>query len=143
MQPVEEILERWGPLLPLLHDAEVCPKTLCQADRDSNLVDNDVDAFRAALIERAGLGAGDPLAAVAELLGRVDVDSAGVCLIALLNARLRFEDLENGDRAMVIAFERDPAALVARFRADHRAVPPTAFHPANDARLFRTFHPHE
>ena len=77
MQPVEEILERWGPLLPLLHDAEVCPKTLCQADRDSNLVDNDVDAFRAALIERAGLGAGDPLAAVAELLGRVDVDSAG------------------------------------------------------------------
>ena len=97
------------------------------------LGDDDVDD---ATWARALL-APDPVSAVQRHFSDVDVD--GVRSAGLLIAKLRFERLMNGDRDVVDAFTADPAAFVARFKRYHHEVLPTAFHPVDEAQLFRAF----
>jgi hypothetical protein len=66
-------------------------------------------------------------------------DPDGVRLAALLIARLRFERLLQGDPDAAAWFEADPGAFTAAFRRYHEAVAPTAFFPADEAALFRTW----
>jgi hypothetical protein len=61
----------------------------------------------------------------------------GVRIAALLVARLRFERLLRGSPDAEAWFARDPAGFADAFRAYHHAVPPGAFFPAAEARLFR------
>jgi len=69
--------------------------------------------------------------------GQADPD--GVCMTALLVARLRFERLLRGCPEAHDAFEAAPAAFAAQFRRYHADVPPTAFFPAAEAALFRAW----
>lgn len=66
-------------------------------------------------------------------------DPDGVRLTALLIAKLRFERLLRASDEAAWLFERDPAGLSDLFRRYHQAVPPTAFFPPEEARLFRDF----
>ena len=95
----------------------------------------DVDVDDARWVR--ALLADDPALTLHEL--GFDVDAAGARTAGLLIAKLRFERLMNGDNDVVAAFDSDPAAFVARFRAYHRATPPTAWNPVDEARLFRVF----
>jgi hypothetical protein len=70
-------------------------------------------------------------------LERADAD--GVRIAALLIARLRFERLIAGCPEAEAWFETDPAAFTRALRDYHHAVPPTAYFPAAEARLWR-FH---
>jgi hypothetical protein len=89
-----------------------------------------------AALERAAHDA--ELDAVTRLrLKRVSAD--GLRMAALLIARLRFERLLRGCPEAEVWFERDPAGFTAAFRRYHHIVPPTAFFPAAEARLWR-FH---
>jgi hypothetical protein len=60
----------------------------------------------------------------------------GVRMAALLVAKLRFERLLRGSPQAEDWFERDPAGFAAAFRRYHEAVPPSAFFPPAEARLF-------
>lgn len=60
----------------------------------------------------------------------------GLRVAALLVARLRFERLIRGCREAEEWFERDGAGFGAAFRRYHAEVPPTAFFPPGEARLF-------
>jgi hypothetical protein len=64
-------------------------------------------------------------------------DEEGIRMAALLVARLRFERLLRGCPEAEAWFDRDPADFSAAFRRYHAAVPPTAFFPPGEARLFR------
>lgn len=64
-------------------------------------------------------------------------DEDGVRMSALLVARLRFERLLRGSPEAEAWFDRDPAEFSAAFRRYHAQVPPTAFFPPGEARLFR------
>ncbi|WP_437983851.1 hypothetical protein [Sorangium sp. So ce117] len=64
-------------------------------------------------------------------------DEDGVRMSALLVARLRFERLLRGSPEAEAWFDRDPADFSAAFRRYHAEVPPTAFFPPGEARLFR------
>ncbi|WP_437590221.1 hypothetical protein [Sorangium sp. So ce1000] len=64
-------------------------------------------------------------------------DEDGVRMSALLVARLRFERLLRGSPEAEAWFDRDPAEFSAAFRRYHAEVPPTAFFPPGEARLFR------
>ncbi|WP_437622342.1 hypothetical protein [Sorangium sp. So ce1151] len=64
-------------------------------------------------------------------------DEDGVRMSALLVARLRFERLLRGSPEAEAWFDRDPAAFSAAFRRYNAEVPPAAFFPAGEARLFR------
>lgn len=64
-------------------------------------------------------------------------DPDGVAMTALLVARLRFERLVRGCPEAEAWFDRDPAAFSEAFRAYHEEVPPSAFFPPGEARLFR------
>ena len=64
------------------------------------------------------------------------IDPNGLRLAHLLVARLRFTRLVRGSPHADAWFERDPADFADAFRAYCAAVPPTAFHPADEARLF-------
>lgn len=63
----------------------------------------------------------------------------GVRLTALLVAKLRFERLLRASEEAAWLFERDPAGFSDLFRRYHQAVPPTAFFPPEEGRLFRDF----
>ncbi|WP_437943722.1 hypothetical protein WMF27_00670 [Sorangium sp. So ce281] len=67
----------------------------------------------------------------------LDADEDGVRMSALLVARLRFERLLRGSPEAEAWFDRDPAEFSAAFRRYHAEVPPTAFFPPGEARLFR------
>lgn len=60
----------------------------------------------------------------------------GVRMAALLSARLRFERLMRGSPDAEEWFERDPEAFAEAFRRYHAEVPPRAFFPQGEARLF-------
>jgi hypothetical protein len=64
------------------------------------------------------------------------IDEDGVRLAALLMARLRFERLLQGSDAVADWFEQDPADFARAFERYHREVPPTAFFPPGEAKLF-------
>lgn len=64
-------------------------------------------------------------------------DEDGVRMSALLVARLRFERLLRGSPEAEAWFDRDPAEFSEAFRRYHAEVPPTAFFPPGEARLFR------
>ncbi len=66
-------------------------------------------------------------------------DRDGVRMTALLIAKLRFERLLRACEEAEWLFERDPASFSELFRQYHQSVPPTAFFPAEEARLFRQF----
>ncbi|MFT3772336.1 MAG: hypothetical protein QM820_43630 [Minicystis sp.] len=94
------------------------------------------------------LAAPDPAAALAKAardrrlpadlrraLGAASAD--GVRMAALLVARLRFERLLRGSPEAEAWFERDPEGFADAFRRYHAEVPPEAFFPPAEARLFR------
>jgi len=58
-------------------------------------------------------------------------------LAALLVARLRFERLLRGSPQAEAWFDADPEAFAAAFKRYHAEVPPAAFFPQAEARLFR------
>jgi hypothetical protein len=60
----------------------------------------------------------------------------GVRLAALLVGKLRFERLVRGSPDAEAWFERDPASFAEAFRRYHQEVPPTAFFPRAEGRLF-------
>ncbi len=60
----------------------------------------------------------------------------GVELTALLVRKLRFERLLDGSTEAGRWFEADGADFVAAFARYHQEVPPTAFSPGAEARLF-------
>jgi hypothetical protein len=64
-------------------------------------------------------------------------DPDGVRMAALLVARLRFERLLRGCPEAEAWFDRDPADFSDAFRRYHAEVPPSAFFPPAEARLFR------
>ncbi|WP_437859567.1 hypothetical protein [Sorangium sp. So ce363] len=117
------------------------------AARPARLSGAQAHARYEALVARA-MTAQDPVAALraaAEdpalppalrraLLG---ADEDGVRMSALLVARLRFERLLRGSPEAEAWFDRDPADFSAAFRRYHAEVPPTAFFPPGEARLFR------
>ncbi|AKT36692.1 hypothetical protein [Chondromyces crocatus] len=70
------------------------------------------------------------------------VDEDGLRMAALLVARLRFERLMRGSTDAEAWFERDPGEFTAAFQQYHQAVPPTAFFPSGEARLFREWLAH-
>lgn len=61
----------------------------------------------------------------------------GVRLAALLVARLRFERLLRGSKQAEAWFDADPEAFAAVFKRYHAEVPPAAFFPQAEARLFQ------
>lgn len=61
----------------------------------------------------------------------------GVRMAALLVARLRFERLLRGSPEAEAWFDRDPEGFAAAFRRYHAEVPPAAFFPPVEARLFQ------
>lgn len=63
----------------------------------------------------------------------------GVRLAALLVARLRFERLLRGSPDAEAWFEADPESFSATFQSYHHEVPPAAFFPPDEARLFRAW----
>lgn len=63
-------------------------------------------------------------------------DGRGVQLSALLVARLRFERLLCGCPEAEAWFDRDARAFTECFRRYHHEVPPSAFFPKEEARLF-------
>lgn len=67
------------------------------------------------------------------------VQADGLRMTALLSARLRFERLLRGSEPAEWLFERDAAAFSELFRRYHETVPPTAFFPPDEARLFAAF----
>ncbi|AUX28113.1 MULTISPECIES: hypothetical protein [Sorangium] len=67
----------------------------------------------------------------------IGADEDGVRMSALLVARLRFERLLRGSPEAEAWFDRDAAEFSAAFRRYHAEVPPTAFFPPGEARLFR------
>lgn len=82
----------------------------------------------------------DDAYAKAALAGTVDADNDdGVRIAALLIARLRFERLLNGSTDAAAEFDDDAEAFVARFQRYHRAVPPTAWNPVDEAALWAAF----
>jgi hypothetical protein len=68
-----------------------------------------------------------------------DADADGVKMTALLVARLRFERLMRGSPEAESWFERDPADFTRAFSRYHAEVPPRAFFPTEEARLFRAW----
>ena len=96
------------------------------------------------------LHAPDPVAALEEfardpelspeLARRVAAaDPRGVRLSALIVARLRFERLLQGSRAVGEWFERDGRGFTEAFRRYHREVPSRAESPREEARQFETW----
>lgn len=61
----------------------------------------------------------------------------GVRMAALLVARLRFERLLRGSAEAEAWFDADPEGFAATFRRYHAEVPPSAFYPQVEARLFQ------
>lgn len=66
-----------------------------------------------------------------------EADEDGIRMAALLVARLRFERLLRGCPEAEAWFDRDAEAFSEAFRRYHAEVPPTAFFPPGEARLFR------
>jgi hypothetical protein len=60
----------------------------------------------------------------------------GLRIAALLVARLRFERLMRGSPDAEDFYDRDPAGFTRAFRDYHESVPPTAFFPAGEAKLW-------
>ncbi|WP_437297199.1 hypothetical protein [Sorangium sp. So ce426] len=79
----------------------------------------------------------DPVLPPALRKALLGADEDGVRMSALLVARLRFERLLRGSPEAEAWFDRDPAEFSAAFRCYHAEVPPTAFFPPGEARLFR------
>ena len=69
-----------------------------------------------------------------ELLASIDED--GLRMTALLVTKLRFERLLRGCAQAEQWFEEDPRDFSRAFKEYHREVPPTAFFPPEEARLF-------
>jgi len=90
-----------------------------------------VEALRA-----AGRDPGLPAGVRRALLA---ADPDGIRMSALLVARLRFERLLRGCPEAEAWFDRDAADFSAAFRRYHAEVPPTAFFPPGEARLFRSW----
>jgi hypothetical protein len=63
----------------------------------------------------------------------------GVRMAALLSVRLRFERLMRGSPDAEAWFERDPESFAEAFRRYHAEVPPRAFFPPAEARLFASW----
>lgn len=107
----------------------------------AELGDADLRAYEAAI--SAALVAPDSVARLreteldadlAKCIGAIDDD--GFRLTALLVARLRFERLVQGNADAGRWFEDDPRAFADAFRRYHAEVPPTAFFPQHEAKLF-------
>ncbi|WP_441289359.1 hypothetical protein ACSRUE_00815 [Sorangium sp. KYC3313] len=117
------------------------------AARPARLTGAQAHARYEALVARA-MTAEDPVAALRAAAedpalpptlrrALLDADEDGVRMSALLVARLRFERLLRGSPEAEAWFDRDPAEFSAAFRRYHAEVPPTAFFPPGEARLFR------
>lgn len=102
-----------------------------------------------ALLAQA-MTAADPVAVLAQAAAATDCPAAlraalrscdedGVRMTALLIAKLRFERLLRACEEAEWLFEREPARFSELFREYHQTTPPTAFFPAEEARLFREF----
>ena len=76
-------------------------------------------------------------AAMRRALSACDPD--GLRLSALLVLKLRFERLMRGSPEAQAWFDRDAAGFARAFRRYHSQVPPTAFFPPAEARLFRAW----
>jgi uncharacterized protein len=107
-----------------------------------DLPDADLAAYERVIT--SSLCASDPAASL-RAMREVDpslrehlaaIDDDGFRLTALLVARLRFERLVQGHAAADQWFEQDPRAFADAFRRYHAEVPPTAFFPQEEARLF-------
>jgi hypothetical protein len=57
------------------------------------------------------------------------IDADGLCIAALLVAKLRFQNLMNASRTAAEWFERDGAGFTAVFKRYHREVPPASLDP--------------
>ena len=90
----------------------------------------------AAALRRAARDARLP-EALRRALRRADAD--GIRISALIVARLRFERLLHGSIEAGVWFERDPEAFTGVFQRYHEEVPPRAFSPAAEARLFNAW----
>jgi hypothetical protein len=85
----------------------------------------------------AAMRAKDPGRALRGRVGTAQAD--GVRITALLVARLRLERLLRASADAREWYESDLRGFTEAFRAYHAAVPPTAFFPAGEARLFRVW----
>ena len=73
----------------------------------------------------------------AEARAMVDrIDPDGFVVTSLLVRKLRFERICRGDPEMVRWFEREPARFTEIFRHNSRSVPPRAYFPEEEARMF-------
>jgi hypothetical protein len=88
-----------------------------------------------ALIGEA-LTAADPVAFWRERLPDLPLDADGLCIAALLVAKLRFQRLMNASRDAADWFARDAAGFTAAFRCYHAEVAPTALDPWREAQAF-------
>jgi hypothetical protein len=61
----------------------------------------------------------------------------GLRMSGLIVRKLRFERLTGGDHDLRDLFDRDPQAFLPLFRAFTSDVPPEAYFPDEEARLFR------
>jgi hypothetical protein len=108
---------------------------------ETELPDADLHAYEEAI--SAALVAPDSVARLRETVLDAElskcvaaIDDDGFRLTALLVARLRFERLVQGNAEADRWFEEDPRAFADAFRRYHAEVPPTAFFPQHEARLF-------
>jgi hypothetical protein len=72
-----------------------------------------------------------------ELLASIDED--GLRMTSLLVTKLRFERLLRGSAPAEEWFEADPKDFAQAFKQYHKEVPPTAFFPQEEAKLFRVW----
>jgi hypothetical protein len=72
-----------------------------------------------------------------ELLASIDED--GLRMTSLLVTKLRFERLLRGSAEAEQWFEEDPRDFARAFKQYHKEVPPTAFFPPEEAKLFRAW----
>jgi hypothetical protein len=70
-----------------------------------------------------------------DLLASIDED--GLRMTSLLVTKLRFERLIRGSAAAEQWFEEDPRDFARAFKQYHKEVPPTAFFPPEEAKLFQ------
>lgn len=78
----------------------------------------------------------DPAGLPEAWAARIRTHPEGFRVAAQLVARLRFDRLTSGSPAACAAFDADPEAFASRFRAYHRAVPPTGDGPDEEAARF-------
>jgi len=66
-------------------------------------------------------------------------DADGIRITALIVQKLRFERLQRADDSIGQKFDDDPEGFLDQFEAYQESVPPTAYFPAEERRLWEAF----